>query len=172
MDIYQTEIDAMKEIVDTCVGIPLFTYEMQQNAPRPSGEYAAVKCTSSLNPGYDETRLVEDAEGNVIFKTVGIRVLTFIIVFSRNGDEYVKFDNSFYHPNVQRKLREHGFAALGKTTLDLSSLTLETNWEFRQAIKMQFNVKRESTSVVDEMAYASVDGIFFDGDRAIELKGK
>ena len=59
MDIRQEEIQAMKEIVDVCVGIPQFTYAMQLNAERPKGDYAAIKCVSSLNPGYDENKIIE-----------------------------------------------------------------------------------------------------------------
>ena len=170
MDIRQEEIQAMKEIVDTCVGIPLFTYEMQVNAPRPTGEYAAIKCISSLNPGYDESKIVE-VNGVEKFRTRGIRVLTFMILFSREGDEFISFDNSFYRPDVHAAMRARGFAAMGKTTLDLSSITLETNWEFRQGIKMQFNIIRESYSDIGIMDNASVGGKFIDGNQVVTIKG-
>ncbi|AEJ81448.1 tail completion [Erwinia phage vB_EamM-Y2] len=170
MDINDKEIQAMKEIVDVAVGIPLFTYEMQQNAPRPQGEYAAVKCYSSSNPGYDETRIV-DINGADMFRTRGIRILTFYILFSRDGQEYIDFDNSFYRPDVQAKMREHGFAALGKEALNLATVQLETNWEPRNGVKMQFNVLREQISPIGSMANAVVGGKFIDGDQVIEIKG-
>ncbi|QIS79319.1 tail completion [Pantoea phage vB_PagM_SSEM1] len=170
MDINDKEIQAMKEIVDVAVGIPLFTYEMQQNAPRPQGEYAAVKCYSSSNPGYDETRIVA-INGEDMFRTRGIRILTFYILFSRDGQEYIDFDNSFYRPDVQAKMREHGFAALGKEALNLATVQLETNWEPRNGVKMQFNVLREQISPIGSMANAVVGGKFIDGDQVIEIKG-
>lgn len=170
MDIRKEEIQAMKEIVDVCVGIPLFTYEMQLNAPRPVGEYAAIKCLSSLNPGFDESKIVE-VNGQDMYRTRGIRILTFAIMFSREGDEFIKFDNSFYRPDVQAKLKQMGFAALGKTTLDLASITLETNWEPRQAVKMQFNIIREDLSPIGTMSNAHVDGKFIDGNNVITIKG-
>lgn len=170
MDIRKEELQAMKEIVDVCVGIPQFTYEMQLNAPRPQGDYAAIKCVSSLNPGYDENKIIEIG-GVDYYRTRGIRVLTFYILFSREGDEFIKFDNSFYRPDVQAILKQKGFAALGKTTLDLSSVTLETNWEVRQGVKMQFNIIREDISPIDIMTGASVGGKFIDGDKVITIKG-
>ena len=170
MDVNKEEIQIMKELVDLCVGIPLFTYEMQQNAERPSGEYAAIKCVSSLNPGFDESRIVE-VNGVDVYRTRGIRVLTFAILFSREGDEFIKFDNSFYRPDVQAFMKQRKFAALGKTPLDLASMTFETNWEFRQGIKMQFNVIRESVSQIGVMSDARVDGEFIDGDQVIVIKG-
>ncbi|QQV88363.1 hypothetical protein Fifi44_00060 [Erwinia phage Fifi44] len=170
MDIQEREIQAMKEIVDVCVGIPLFTYEMQLNAPRPEGQYAAVKCISSSNPGYDETRLIDD-NGVEKFRTRGIRILTFYILFSRDGQEYIDFDNSFYRPDVNAKLREHGFAALGKEALNLATVQLETNWEVRKGIKMQFNVLREQLSEIGTMSDAVVGGKFVDGDQVITIKG-
>lgn len=170
MDINKKEVQAMKEIVDVAVGIPLFTYEMQQNAPRPQGEYAAVKCYSSSNPGYDETRIVS-INGEDMFRTRGIRILTFYILFSRDGQEYIDFDNSFFRPDVQDKMREHGFAALGKEALNLATVQLETNWEPRNGVKMQFNVLREQISQIGSMANAVVGGKFIDGDQVTEIKG-
>lgn len=169
MDVQDVEIQAMKEIVDTCVGIPLFTYHMQENAPRPTGNYAAIKCTESFNPGYDESRLVVQPDGSQVFRSRGIRILTFYILFNRKGQEYIDFDNSFYRPDVQAVLRKNKFAALGKEALNLQSLTLETNWEVRQGIKMQFNVLREQISSIDNMSYAYVGGKFYDGDNVITI---
>lgn len=170
MDIRKSELRAMKEIIDVCVGIPKFTYEMQLNAGRPPGEYAAIKCLSSFNPGFDENRIVTIG-GEEMFRSRGIRILTFAIMFSREGDEFIKFDNSFYRPDVQAKCRKEKFAALGKEALNLASLTLETNWEPRQAVKMQFNILREDLSPIGTMSDAYVDGTFYDGNSVIHTKG-
>lgn len=170
MDIRREEMQAIKDIVDICVGIPRFTYEMQINAARPEGEYAAVKCVSSLNPGFDETKIVVDKDGEEKFITTGIRILTFQILFSREGDEFIKFDNSFYRPDVQAFMKQVRFAALGKTTLNLASLTLETNWEVRQGVQMQFNVLRKDIASVGVMDNAHVGGKFIDGDQVINIK--
>lgn len=159
MDVQKQEIQAMKEIVDVCVGIPLFTYEMQVNAPRPDGVYAAIKCLSSTNPGFDEQRQTEK-DGQLIFVTRGIRILKFQIMFSRDGQEYIDFDNSFYRQDVQAKLKEHGFAALGKEALDLATTQFETNWEIRKAVTMEFNVLREQHSPIGLMTDAVIDSTF------------
>lgn len=171
MDISQKEIQSMKEIVDTCVRVPLFTYEMQQNAPRPEGEYAAVKCVSSFNPGFDEVRTVE-INGEECIRYRGVRILTFVIVFSREGPEYIDYDNSFFRPDVLAKCKQEGFAALGKEALSLASIALETNWEVRHGIKMQFNVLREQISQTGIMSDAIVGGKFYDGNTVINTKGK
>lgn len=171
MDVRPTEIQAMKDIVDLAVGIPLFTYEMQMvDAPRPSGEYAAIKCTSSFNPGFDESRMI-NVNGQDIYRTRGVRILTFQILFSRVGDEYIKYDNSYYRPDMLDFMRQRGFAALGKQALNLASLTLETNWEFRQGLVAQFNVLREDLTPIGTMDNASVGGKFIDGDQVITIKG-
>lgn len=168
--IYDDDIQAMKDIVDVCVGIPRFSYEMQLNAPRPADNYAAIKCASSVNPGFDETH-IEVRNGEEVFVTRGIRILTFYILFSRRGSEYVKFDNSFFRPDVLAMLKSKGFAALDKTQLNLASTTLETNWEFREGIQMKFNVLREDVMPIGTMSDASVGGIFYDGNEPILIKG-
>lgn len=171
MDVRVSEIQSMKDFVDLAVGIPLFTYEMQQvDAPRPQGEYGAVKCISSVNPGYDESKIV-DVNGQEMYLTRGVRILTFQIVFSRVGDEYIEFDNSFYRPDILAFMKQRKFAALGKRGLDLASTVLETNWEFRQGLVAQFNVLREDLSQIGIMSDAIVDGKFIDGDQVINIQG-
>lgn len=170
MDVRASEIQTMKEFVDLAVGTPLFTYEMQQNAPRPSGEYAAIKCTSSVNPGCDESKIV-DVNGVEMFQTKGVRILTFQIVFSREGDEYIKYDNSYFRPDVIAFMKQRGLCALAKQALNLASLTLETNWEFRQGIVAQFNVLRIDQTPIGIMDDASVGGKFIEGDIVTEIKG-
>lgn len=166
MDVNQIEMQSMKEIVDKLVGIPLFTYEAQQNAPRPSGEYAAVKCVSSVNPGYDETGVVT-VNGEDFFRTRGIRILTFYVLFSRMGDEYIKFDNSFIMPDSIAFMKSKKFAALGKQALTLASIQLETNWEVRQGISVQVNVLREQMVSVGTMSNANIGSEFYDGNSII-----
>lgn len=166
MDVSQTEMQSMKEIVDKLVGIPLFTYEMQLNAPRPEGNYAAIKCVSSTNPGYDETKIVT-VDGDDFFQTKGIRILTFYVLFSRMGDEYIKFDNSFILPECIALMKSKKFAALGKQALTLATIQLETNWEVRQGISVQVNVLREQSVPVGTMSYANVGSEFYDGNSII-----
>ena len=170
MDVRASEIQTMKEFVDLAVGIPLFTYEMQKNAPRPSGEYAAIKCTSSVNPGCDESKIVV-VDGVEMFQTKGVRILTFQIVFSREGDEYIKYDNSYFRPDVIAFMKQRGLCALAKQALNLASLTLETNWEFRQGIVAQFNVLRIDQTPIGIKDDASVGGKFIEGDIVTEIKG-
>lgn len=170
MDVRASEIQTMKEFVDLAVGIPLFTYEMQKNAPRPSGEYAAIKCTSSVNPGCDESKIVV-VDGVEMFQTKGVRILTFQIVFSREGDEYIKYDNSYFRPDVIAFMKQRGLCALAKQALNLASLTLETNWEFRQGIVAQFNVIRIDQTPIGIMDDASVGGKFIEGDLVTVIKG-
>lgn len=169
MSIQDNEVQAMKEIVDVCVGIPLFTFEMKQNAPRPPNNYAAVQCISSTNPGYDEVRIIDNPDGSQSLRTRGIRILTFYILFNRDGQEYIDFDNSFYRPDVNAILKKHGFAALGKEALNLATVQLETNWEVRNGVKMQFNVLREQVSDMGIMSGADVTGLLYDGKSNIPI---
>lgn len=171
MDVKDVEIQAMKDIVDLAVGIPLYTYEMQMtDAPRPSGAYGAVKCVSSYNPGCDESKIVE-VNGQQMFQTLGVRILTFQIVFSREGEEYIAYDNSYFRPDVIAFMRQRGFAALGKQALNLASIVLETNWEYRQGLVAQFNVIRKTLSPIGTMDDASVGGKFIEGDIVTVIKG-
>lgn len=168
MDIQAKEMLAIKKIVDVAVGIPKFTYDAQINAPRPSGNYAVVKCLDSFNPAFDEIKVGTNELGQTTYTTVGVRVLTFDILFNRDGQEYIDFDNSFYRPDVQAECKKHKMFPLGKEPLRLASLTLETNWEVRKGIRIQFNVMRTQTSTVGTMSGADINGEFYDGNTTKE----
>lgn len=172
MDVQKQEIENIKLVIDQCVLIPRFTYEMQKNAPRPEGEYAAVRCLQSLNPGFDESKIIDEPDGSQSFRTRGARVLTFQIVFSRDGQEYINFDNSFFRPDVLALCKKLKIAPMAKTTLDLATLQLETNWEVRKAVKMQFNVLREQSTPIGIMTDAIVSGQVHDDGKVINTKGK
>lgn len=170
-DVREKEMQTMKEMVDMAVGIPQFTYAMMvPDAPRPAGEYAAVKCTESLNPcGADETSYVT-VNGQDMFRSKGIRVLTFYVLFSREGDEYINFDNAFVRPDVIAFMKANGFAVMGKQPLSLATIQMETNWESRAGVKIQFNVLRETSSPIGTMSNASVGGKFYDGNSVVTIK--
>ncbi|MBG6242986.1 MAG: hypothetical protein EKE20_14710 [Candidatus Symbiopectobacterium sp. Dall1.0] len=167
MDILKNEILAVMDIVDVAVGIDKFTYPMYVNAKRPEGNYAAVRCASSKNPGFDSQRVVSNPDDSdcLLFITEGIRILTFDVLFSREGDEVVKFDNAFYRPDVHAVMAKHKFAALNKYPTELKNISLETNWEIRTGITVEFNVIRKDISKVDEMTNAKVSGIFVDDNK-------
>ncbi|MBI0275412.1 hypothetical protein I6H07_06130 [Hafnia alvei] len=144
---------------------------MYVNAPRPSGDYAAVRCRQSRNPGFDSQKYKDNPEGGLVFVTEGIRILTFDILFVREGNELVMFDNSFYRPDVKQVMRKHGFAALSKYPTNLRNINLETNWEVRTGITCEFNVLRYSECIIDEMSGAKINGDFVADNKNIIIKG-
>lgn len=170
MDIQAKELQAMKDIVNLAVNIPGFAYPMYINATRPPGEYAGVRCFNSINNCEDEVRYTE-VGGDTVLTTSGIRVLTFDILFSRDGQEYIDFDNAFYRPDVLDKCEKLGFGFMTKSPLDLANINLETNWEIRRAVRVTFNVLRGLTQTVGTMSFANVDGKFIDGDKTLIIKG-
>jgi hypothetical protein len=165
------EVEALKKIVDVAVRIPRFTYEMQENAPRPKGNYAAIKYLKSENPGFDEIDVTDNEDGTQTMKTVGIRIITAQIMFMRDGEEYINFDNAFYREDVKAVLRELGMAALDKETLNLATLQYETNWEVRKAVKMRFSIIRTQESTIHRMDGATILGEFYDGKNSIKTRG-
>jgi len=171
IDIQDTELQGMLEIVDKAVGIERFAYPMYLNAPRPPVEnYAAVRCRLSVNPGLDERKYTQNDDGTLTFKTMGIRILTFDILFVREGNEVVDFDNSFYRPDVKALMKRHGFAGpLLKMPTSLSNINLETNWEIRRGITCQFNVRRIQESIIGSISEVKVNGELFVDDENIKI---
>ncbi|MFZ4217059.1 phage neck terminator protein [Enterobacter ludwigii] len=156
----------MLEIVNKAVGIPNFAFPMYVNAPRPPADnYAAVRCKNSHNPGFDEVRHI-DKGGKLLLRTSGVRILTFDILFVREGNEIVNFDNAFFRPDVKSLMRLYGFAGpLFKGATNLSNADLESNWEIRRGITCEFNVLRTQTTEITSMSDAQVRGTMFSDNK-------
>ena len=129
------QILAMQNIVNIAVGIPKYSFAMYQNAPRPSPEkFAAIRLIASRNPGYDDITTYTNNEGKLVQKTEGIRELIFDILFNRDDEDIIKFDNSFYRPDVQQACFDNGLELLRKKPTNLRNRGLETTWEIRTGI--------------------------------------
>lgn len=165
------EVEALKQIVDVAVRIPRFTYEMQKNAPRPTGNYAAVRYLKSENPGFDEIKIVDNDDGTQTMTSVGIRIITAQIMFLRDGEEYINFDNAFYREDVKAVLKQFGMTALDKEVLNLATLQYETNWEVRKAVKMHFGIIRTQESTIERMDGAKVLGKLYGSLPASDERG-
>lgn len=171
MDIREIELLKMLHLVDTCVRVPKYTYLMQQNAPRPKGHYGCIKCISSTAPGRDHIEYINEEDKFIICIT-GIRVVLFDILFSRNGQEYIDFDSSFYRPDVHDKMKELGLFFMEKTPLSLHSLPYETHWEFRQGIRVKLNILREHIGESNRMYNAFVKGKYIETPNVIDMEIK
>ncbi len=129
-------IVAMQKIIDVAVGKPRYSYPMYQNAPRPSDEpFAAIRVIASRSPCYDEITQYEK-NGKLIQRTEGNREIMIDILFNRDSGftDVIKFDNSFFRPDVQAICEEVGLELLRKKPTNLRNRSLETNWEIRTGI--------------------------------------
>lgn len=129
-------IVAMQKIVDVAVGKPRYSYPMYQNAPRPTDEpFAAIRVITSRSPCYDEITEYEK-NGKLIQRTEGNREIMIDILFNRDSgfSDIIKFDNSFFRPDVVAACDEVGLHLLRKKPTNLRNRSLETNWEIRTGI--------------------------------------
>ena len=129
-------ITAMQKIVDVAVNKPRYSYPMYQNAPRPRQEpFAAIRVVASRAPCYDEITYRE-VNGKFIQRTEGNREIMIDVLFNRDNGfkDIIKFDNSFFRPDVQATCEEVGLELLRKQPTNLRNRNLETNWEIRTGI--------------------------------------
>ena len=148
---------AMQKIIDVAVGKPRYSYPMYQNAPRPTSEpFAAIRVITSRSPCYDEVTYYEK-NNKLIQKTEGNREIMIDILFNRDSgfSDVIKFDNSFYRPDVEAVCDKVGLHLLRKKPTNLRNRSLETNWEIRTGITCIM-----SAIQVDEIELGWVDEIY------------
>lgn len=160
-----SDVLAIQKIVDKAVGVERFAYPAQKNADRPDGDYAVVTKGEEKALGFDETKYYyNETTREVMMKVVGLRVVDFEIMFSRDDTELIRFDQGLYSPFLIPVFKEFGFVVMHKLRITNETKTLETNWEVRAGVRLVCNVIRtfeESLGVIEQAptkGYVHIDG--------------
>lgn len=166
----------MQKMVDLAVGIPRFTYQMNRNAPRPKGDYAAIKLVSTKKVGYDKVEYLDTPLG-VMYKSTGVRILEFRILFSRDDIEADNFNNSFHRPDLKEFMWQNGYALMANYPLENRDKKFESDWEFRTGNTLIVSTVREHTHIYESIEAVEVDGEFIEGEDVyhidkIKIKGE
>lgn len=158
-----SDLRVIQKMVDMAVGIPRFTYQMNRNAPRPQGEYAAIKLARTEKPGYDKIEYIDTPLG-VMFRSTGIRILDFDILFSRDDIEADMFNNAFHRPDIKEYMWKQGYALMGNFPLDIKDKKFETDWEARTGVRIRVSTVRTHEHIYESIDAVEVDGDYYEGD--------
>jgi hypothetical protein len=141
-------------LVNQALGITQYCYPMYQNAKRPEKEtFAAVRLFKTESPQRDSTTLTV-VDGVEVMRTYASRILTFDVLFI-GEDEFVhKVDSSFERQVILNKCLEHGYGYLSKAPISLQNLELETDWEFRNGLRLRFHTVKITDYPLDAPTYA------------------
>lgn len=159
----KSDLRVIQEMVDIAVGIPRFTYQMNRNAPRPQGEYAAVRLSKTHKPGYDKIEYIDSPFG-VMFKTTGVRILDFDILFSRDDEESDTFNNAFHRPDIREYMESKGYALMGNFPLNIKDKKFETDWEPRTGVTIRVSTVRTQETFIESIDAVEVNGDYNEGD--------
>lgn len=163
------DLRIVQTIVDMAVGIPRFTYQMNRNAPRPNGEYAAVRLRRTHNPGYDKVEYLDNPFGGLTMRTKGVRVLEFDILFSRDDTEIDLFNNSFHRPDIHQYLNTKGYALMERTTLNIKDTKFETDWEVRTGVTIKLSTVRTTLTEVQDINTVEINGECNEGSHVYKV---
>lgn len=162
------ETNKLKGLIDLAVGQVRYTYPMQQNAPRPEGDYAAVKFIEQHNPGTDNYKFL-NAGNDVAHVTSGIRIMKYWVLFSRDDVEAEALQNCIYRPDIQEYLWANRMGLMEIKKLSNETLTLETNWELRTGFEVTFNVHRSVRTVLSTINAVEASGEFHEADKVFDI---
>lgn len=139
----------MMKLVDLAIGKPKYTYEMQENQPKPKGPFAAVKIVSEAYPATDKVDMLVDSEGRDFYRTTGIRIITFDVFFAEGGYVSSVFSSSFRrHDMVDYMVRE-GIAVMHHSRVNNEGTTIDTNWELKDRVRVTCSVMVQFDTFVD-----------------------
>lgn len=160
------DVQKVQKIIDQCVLKPRYSYPMFKNAPRPPVDaYAAVRLMGTYSPGYDEVENKFDpTTDEFVFTTKGFRILSFDVLFSRDDVDVDFLNNSFFRPDVLDLMRQLKMVLISKGPILVKTLTLESQWEVRTAIRLDFNVIRNQTTRIPRIVKAHIHGEFQEGN--------
>ena len=165
------DVQKVQKIIDQCVLKPRYSYPMFKNAPRPPvAAYAAVRLMGTYSPGYDEHETTYDeAADEFVFTTKGFRILSFDVLFSRDDVDVDFLNNSFFRQDVLDLMRQLKMVLISKGPILVKTLTLESQWEVRTAIRLDFNVIRNQVTRIPRIIKAHINGEFQEGDISIPI---
>ena len=138
---------------------------MFKNAPRPPVDaYAAVRLMGTYSPGYDQVDNIYDSVADeFVFTTRGFRILSFDVLFSRDDVDVDFLNNSFYRPDVLDLMKKLGMVLISKGPIKVKTLTHESQWEVRTAIRLDFNVIRTQVTRIPRIVTVELNGDIVQG---------
>lgn len=161
------DVQNLQKIIDTGLLKPRYSYPMFKNAPRPPVDaYAAVRMMGTFSPGYDQVENeYDEVNDDFIFRTRGLRILSFDVLFSRDDVDVDFFNNCFYRPDVLAVCKALGMSLITKHPIHVKTLTLESQWEVRTAIRLDFSVIRVQETRTNRITQATMMGTFNQNSR-------
>ncbi|MGF6139041.1 phage neck terminator protein [Pseudomonas laurylsulfatiphila] len=165
------DVQKVQKIIDQCVLKPRYSYPMFKNAPRPPvAAYAAVRLMGTYSPGYDEVdNKFDEGTDEFVFTTKGFRILSFDVLFSRDDVDVDFLNNSFYRPDVLDLMKKLGMVLISKGPILVKTLTLESQWEVRTAIRLDFNVIRTQVTRIPRIVKAHIQGEFQEAETSLPI---
>lgn len=162
------DITTMQKIVDLALGKPKYTFKMNRNAPQPDKAFAAVRLYKQVNPGYDKREYIEDELG-YFFRTTGLRILHFDILFSHDDDDINVFEASFYRPDIHELAKCRGMTLLRKSLLDNRDKAFETDWAVRTGIRVEATTIYQQDTPIQFFDAVSIEGKFNEGNKVYPI---
>ena len=127
-------------LVNQSLGISQYTYPMYQNAPRPEATaFAAARLFKTTSPQRDSTSMAIGDDGSDVMRTYASRILTFDVLFVGEDENVNAFDSCFTRQDIINRCNSYGYGYLTKEPIDLENTSLETDWEFRNGIRLTFH---------------------------------
>ncbi len=164
--IQRQDLQVMQLFVDTMVGIPQFSYPAQQNnAPKPSGDFAHIRLLEEYPVGIPSTATVTQDDLTTtrrIFSPVKLRFR--IGVVDTDGIASSKVLHGWTTEVMKQLMITTGYGFIRCTPISNESAKLEKEWEMRQGFSVELYATRTFEEIVDNITQVVISGQFVEGN--------
>jgi len=156
------DVAVLQSFVDTMVGIPKFSYPARQNnAPKPSGEFAHIRLLEEYQVGIPNQILKSQTASDSTFVTVSPSRLRFRVgVVDTDGMPSTKIMHGWTTEAMKALMIASGYGFKRCTPLSNEDAKLEKEWEYRQGFSVELYTTRYFEETVNNMCALEVSGKF------------
>jgi len=156
------DVQVLQTFVDNMVGIPKFSYPARQNnAPKPSGEFAHIRLLEEYQVGIPNQVIKEQTASDTTFVTISPARLRFRVgVVDTDGTASARIMHGWTTEAMKALMISSGYGFKRCTPLSNEDAKLEKEWEYRQGFSVELYTTRYFEEVVGNITSLEVSGRF------------
>lgn len=158
----KSDIQVMQTMVDTMVGIPLFSYPARQNgAPKPKGEFAHIRLIEEYPVSVPAEFIHEETPTTITYRHKSLSRLRYRIgIVDTDGLTSVKIKNGWNSHAMKALMISSGYGFIRVTPLSNEDAKLEREWEYRIGFAVEMYVTRVFEETVGIIETLEVNGTY------------
>lgn len=153
----------IRDVINLVLSTSDFAIRSMQDAPRPTGNYAAVEFMSDMGLGWEQQQVVNRGGDDDLDETIeGLRELMFSLSFYRDSaiDNARAVRTRFVRESIQTLLKIANLGLIRRSEVRSFSEPLENGWEIRAQFDLFLSAVGSDTDIVRSILAVDIAGEF------------